>query len=116
MTIPKDYQKMFRRRGSNGRTLYDIAQMYRPPEYKELYLVGWMSLPSHLESNVVSQNIGESQEDFYARLERECKVSRVQEEPDGPCQHERSFGKNIPGKSGLYYFCTRCGVEVPKPE
>ena len=78
MTIPSQYQKMFRKKGSNGRTLYDIAQMYRPPKYQDLYLVGWMRLPSHLESNIVAQKEGETQEDFYKRLERECKPHPAQ--------------------------------------
>ena len=90
MTIPSQYQKMFFRRGTNGRTRYDIAQMYRPPKYNELYLVGWMSLPAHLESNTVSQGVGESQEDFYKRLERECKPHPVKKEVVGPCPHDRS--------------------------
>ncbi len=82
MPIPSLYQKMYRRIGSNGRTRYVIAQLYRPPEYRELYLISWMSLPSHLESNIVSQEVGESQEDFYKRLERECKPHPVKKEKE----------------------------------
>ena len=74
-----------------------------------------MSLPAHFESNVVSQNVGESQEDFYKRLERECKPHsvKVKKEVVGPCPHDRSFGEFVKGR-GLVFYCSKCGAEVER--
>lgn len=75
MSTKKDYQKMYRRVSADGRK-FVIAQMYRPPDFKEMYYVGW--LDSALLAKPIEQKDGESSQEFFSRLERESVVTYPQ--------------------------------------